>query len=408
MSVVLSFSLQMYARFRVSLNRRYKIPEEDDRLHFIELNVAGDLEMFCTFSALDRPVESPRVQINVQEFEVKTHITNPSAEIRLLSGSLVGPILDENVDPVRSGVAAVNLRTGQTHETWQTSEESEEEERMEEEGDAPREAGPSRKGKEREIPKRRIIKDSSESGSGSETYGIGLPGPSRKGKEPMTLTEDIPLPDIEEGFSIPARVTPDVAPPPSIDSSESGDSALKGLKELAEEYHPPESFKQKYRTGIESISTESLPVVSKVPAVLDSQGSTYSSRIRQRAEDWVKTTNVGSESKRTPSQEMKSESKGSSVSFTHWIHEEETEHEVEQGGQGNILSSRHNVFTEEGQVDRQRTVERSASSVSVEEAGTRRKKVGDKSKSRKKRKIRPIRESSEEDFTFNPREYRDV
>lgn len=108
--------------------------------------------------------------------------------------------------------------------------------------------------------------------------------------------------------------------------------------------------------------------MSKVSPVIEGQGSTLSSRIRQRAVYWVQSTNLGSGSVRsgfrqTQSQDIKMQSKGSSASFTHWIHEEETKHEVEQSEQQqSILSLRHIVFTEEGQVDRERTVERSANS----------------------------------------------
>lgn len=54
--------------------------------------------------------------------------------------------------------------------------ESEEQETMEEEGDAPKKAGPSRR---REAPKEELKRVEV---MNLETFGIGLPGPSRKGR----------------------------------------------------------------------------------------------------------------------------------------------------------------------------------------------------------------------------------
>lgn len=130
MSVVVSFSLAEYARFRVALEREFGILPTDDSFHIIEVDVKGGMDMFRLYNAMAVPIESPRVEIQADQITLKYRITNPSAEILLLSGSMVGPVLDENVGPVRSGVFTVDLNTGNVEEHWESMQEEASKERV--------------------------------------------------------------------------------------------------------------------------------------------------------------------------------------------------------------------------------------------------------------------------------------
>lgn len=88
LSIVLLFPLERYADFRVQAASELNISSNDERLHINQINVEETLEMFRSNYVLERPIESLRMQLVVESVEEVRVITNPSAVLQNLSGSL--------------------------------------------------------------------------------------------------------------------------------------------------------------------------------------------------------------------------------------------------------------------------------------------------------------------------------